>query len=125
MYTNSKKRWALFPLAIVAGATFFGFLVMLLWNYLMPEIFHLPEISFWQALLLLLLCRILFGGHFKHGNDRHFRLHQRMETMSPEEREAFREKWNSAYRFRNPVCRTQTKSENSKADESADESVPQ
>lgn len=120
MCTPSKKRWALFPLAIIAGITFFGFLVMLLWNYLMPAIFHLPEISFWQALLLLLLCRILFGGHFKHGNDRHFRWHQRMEEMSPEAREAFREKWNSAYRFRNPMCRTQAKPENNETEQSAD-----
>lgn len=120
MFTNSKKRWAFIPFAIAAGITFFGFLVMLLWNYLMPQIFKLPEIGFWQALLLLLLCRILFGGHFKHGNHDHFRMHRKLEKMSPEEREAFRKKWSSAHAFHNPLCRTGAKSENSETDESAD-----
>lgn len=35
--------------------------VFLLWNELMPAIFGLPTISFWQAFGLMLLCRLLFG----------------------------------------------------------------
>lgn len=34
--------------------------VMALWNILMPEIFGLTTITFWQALGLSLLCNILF-----------------------------------------------------------------
>ena len=37
-----------------------GYPVMLLWNWLMPEIFGLSEITFWQAIGLNILCTILF-----------------------------------------------------------------
>lgn len=42
--------------------TAFGYLLMYLWNWLMPLIFGLPVITFWQALGLCLLSKILFGG---------------------------------------------------------------
>ena len=37
-----------------------GYPVMLLWNWLMPELFGLSEITFWQAIGLNILCTILF-----------------------------------------------------------------
>ena len=48
--------------AVVAG--FFvlaGFLVVWLWNWLMPVLFRLPVITFWQAWGLLILATILFN----------------------------------------------------------------
>ena len=45
-----------------------GFVVMSLWNVLMPDIFGLPSITFFQAIGLLILSRLLFGGFPK---DRH------------------------------------------------------
>jgi hypothetical protein len=50
------------PLAALAFAALFGFAVMLLWNWVLPVVTGLPEITFWQALGLLALSRILFGG---------------------------------------------------------------
>jgi len=47
---------------MVLGAFFFGLIVMLLWNWLMPTIFTLPEITYWQAWGIFLLAKILFGG---------------------------------------------------------------
>ncbi len=38
----------------------FGLIVMLLWNWLMPEIFGLPRLDYWKAWGLLVLCWILF-----------------------------------------------------------------
>ena len=38
-----------------------GLPLMLLWNWLMPLIFSLSEISFWQAVGLNLLASILFA----------------------------------------------------------------
>jgi hypothetical protein len=38
----------------------FGGPLMLLWNWLMPTIFYLDEITFWQACGLQLLATILF-----------------------------------------------------------------
>ena len=46
----------------LAGLFFFGLVVMWLWNWLMPDIFGLPEITYWQGWGLLLLSCILFKG---------------------------------------------------------------
>ncbi|HKO04628.1 MAG TPA: hypothetical protein VJW51_07750 [Candidatus Acidoferrales bacterium] len=71
-----------------------GFVVMGLWNWLMPEIFGLPAISYWQAMGLTLLCKILFGGFGAsggRGGHRRRRLRERWEHMTPEEREKLRQ----------------------------------
>ncbi len=45
-----------------------GFGLMLLWNWLMPDLFGLPEIGYWQAVGLFVLCHLLFKGHHHHGH---------------------------------------------------------
>jgi hypothetical protein len=91
----------------VVGAlviTALGFVVMSLWNALLPPLFGTRAIHFWQALGLLVLSRILFGGfHRRHGFPfRHRqRMIQRWERMTPEEREKFKQG------FRGRFCRTQ------------------
>ena len=80
-------------LFVLLAATLFTFVVMWLWNWLMPVIFSLHAINFWQALGLLVLSKILFGGfHGRHGfgGGRRIRLIERWEQMTPEEREKFR-----------------------------------
>lgn len=78
------------PLAILALALF-GFIVMSLWNWLMPALFGLHTLTYWQAFGVLILSRILFGGlagRSCHGRDR---ARRRMwEHMTPEQRERFR-----------------------------------
>ena len=92
-----RKRWALalvaiplFALIFVAG---FGFAVHELWNLLMPELFHLPVISFWQAVGLLSLSWLLFGGWRgmprRHGGWGGHHRRERWERLTPEERERF------------------------------------
>ncbi|MBN1797910.1 MAG: hypothetical protein JW822_05015 [Spirochaetales bacterium] len=54
----------------VALAFVFGLFVMLLWNWLMPEIFGLTHITYWQAWGLVLLTHILFKSH-AHGKHDH------------------------------------------------------
>ena len=55
--------WILFGIvAITALAFLLGFVLMSLWNALMPQIFGLPEVSYWQAVGLFLLSKILLGG---------------------------------------------------------------
>jgi hypothetical protein len=49
---------------------FFGWVVMLLWNWLMPDIFGLKQIGYWQAWGLLILCTILFKGMHFHDDNR-------------------------------------------------------
>jgi hypothetical protein len=51
---------ALFIGTIAIIIVLLGYPVMLLWNWLIPEIFGLSEITFWQAIGLNILCTILF-----------------------------------------------------------------
>ena len=70
--------------------------VMLLWNALLPQLFHVPALQFWQAVAVLLLSRILFGGLRRggwHGPWRQRMWRERWEQMSPEERERLRERF--------------------------------
>lgn len=79
---------------VVAGIALFGFVVQRLWNWLIPEVFGWKSITFAQALGLLVLSKILFGGFHRRGGSRgrHWkhRLGQHWASMSPEERERFR-----------------------------------
>lgn len=58
----------LFGIAGLGLAFLFGWVVMLLWNWLMPEIFGLRRIGYWQAWGLLVLSGILFGRHGSSGS---------------------------------------------------------
>ncbi len=48
--------------AMTAFALVFGYVIMLLWNWLIPTLFGLGTIGFWQAVGILVLAKILFGG---------------------------------------------------------------
>lgn len=72
-----------------------GLVVMTLWNWLTPALFGFKTITYWQALGLIILCKMLFGrfagprggGGFR----RRLRMQERWERMTPEEREKFRQ----------------------------------
>jgi hypothetical protein len=75
------------------AATVFGFAVMWLWNWLMPALFGLHVIGYWQALGLLVLSKILFSGFRgrpSFPSDWRARMNRRWDQMTPEEREKFR-----------------------------------
>ena len=105
MRPRVKRLLFIAPLAVLGLALFTflgGEIVMLLWNWLLPPLFGWREITFWQALALLALCRILFGGFGRHGFSGsgmrrriaeriEARMEERMEHMTPEERERFRQ----------------------------------
>ena len=55
---------------VIALILLFGYITMRLWNWLMPEIFGLGAIHYWQALGLLILAKILFGGFGDHKSKR-------------------------------------------------------
>jgi hypothetical protein len=93
-----RRRWiVLAPLAIGGVLLFIGIggqVVQQLWNWLLPPLFGWRQITFWQAVGILALCRILFGGLGRHGFDRsrfRRRMAERWERMTPEERERFRQ----------------------------------
>ncbi|MDR2041792.1 MAG: hypothetical protein LBP98_05680 [Tannerella sp.] len=84
-------KHVLLGLAIAAG---FGAIVMWLWNWLIPATIGWKTLHFWQALGMLALARILFGGfggfggHWMHGHS-HSHLYEKWRKMTPEERETF------------------------------------
>jgi len=81
---------------VVLASVVFGFALKYLWNWLMPGLFGLHTISYWQAIGLFVLSKILFGGIHKHGGrggrGRKWKQHMeaRWQQMSAEEREKFR-----------------------------------
>ena len=88
------------PAAIVGMLVFAfigGQIVRLLWNWLVPSLFGLGQITFWQALGLLALCRILFGGCGFRGSSR--------SRRSPEERERLRQAMRQRFGFPPPEQR--------------------
>jgi hypothetical protein len=91
-------RWSVKGVAVLAAVAavlaLLSLAVMLLWNSLVPELFRGPRLEYWQALGLLLLSRILFGGlrgRGWHGHWRQRMWRERWESMTPEERERLRE----------------------------------
>jgi hypothetical protein len=66
-----KKRFWI-PLIVLAAVSVFSFLLLILWNWLMPTIFNLPLINFYQAFGLLLLSKLLFSGIHHRGRPHHF-----------------------------------------------------
>jgi hypothetical protein len=107
-----RRNWIFIIPAAIAGLVVFAFiggqLVRLLWNWLLPSLAGLPEITFWQALGILALSRILVGGFGMHGRSspggmrEHFhhrrvdrvadRVAHHWQHMSQEERERFRQR---------------------------------
>lgn len=105
-----KRFWfmkgIMFLLLFCAFVLLFGFVVMWLWNWLMPVLFHLTTINYYQAVGLLALSRLLFYPFSKHGMHRHRRCghqysgmewknrwHEKMQNMTAEEKEEFRKKY--------------------------------
>ena len=103
MRPRLKRVLWIAPLALLGIAVFIfvgGEIVMRLWNWLLPALFGWRQISFWQGLGILALCRILFGSHGWRGPGRsNFRrrmkerMAERWEQMTPEEREKARQRW--------------------------------
>jgi hypothetical protein len=94
METTMHKKAFRIPIMIFMGiiALFGGSIVaMLLWNALLPGLFHFPVITFWQTMGLLLLSRLIFGfgchnGHGHRGAGLgHW--HRNIDKLTPEEKE--------------------------------------
>jgi hypothetical protein len=95
MMTRKRRLLMIAPFAIAGVVAFVmlgGVLVRELWNWLLPPLLGLPQITFWQAIGVLALSRILFGGIGLRGCGPRGRFMDRMQPMSAEERELFRDR---------------------------------
>ncbi len=105
-----RKRLFFIPLAIVGIVVFIalgGAVVRLLWNWVTPPLFGFHLITFWQAVALLALCRILFGGFGMRGGHRGYgrrRMRDRWREMSPEERQRIRDRVISKFGLDEPTA---------------------
>ena len=123
--TRKRLIWIGAPLAMVGIALLMalgGWIVQHLWNWLLPPLFGWRMITFWQALALLVLCRILFGGfsgggHRGMGMGMRRRMRERMEErwaerwekMTPEEREKFRQGMHARCGFGDATAASESK----------------
>ena len=94
------KKGLLFLLCFVTFGLLIGLLVMGLWNAILPAVLGVKTITFLQALGILLLSKILFGG-FKGGSGRfgdrkqewRKKMQEKFGSMTPEEKEKFKSEW--------------------------------
>ena len=113
MKPRTKRLMVIAPLAILGMVLFTfigGEIVLHLWNWLLPPLFGFRQITFWQGLGILLLCRILFGGLGLRGSGRSEmrgrlkeRMAERWERMTPEERDRLRQSWRGRWGFCPPA----------------------
>ena len=100
-----KGTWILkITVMVLLAIAAVGFVTMSLWNWLVPDLFHGPILTFWQALGLLVLSKILFWSfgkkHHNHGG--HWRPYwkDRWTAMRPEDRERFKQKMKEKWCYR-------------------------
>ena len=92
-----KRYWIFkglgFLVLAVIALLVFGYVLMSLWNWVIPSVTGFHSVTFPQALALLVLSRILFGGFRGRGGGGYWRhrMRERWGTMTPEERERLRE----------------------------------
>ena len=89
-----RKKFIFIPFLVVGMLALISYVVMLLWNNLLPDILHVTAITYWQAAGILVLCKILFGFGGPRGRGGAPWMRHKMErfkNMSPEEQERFRE----------------------------------
>jgi len=100
---NKGKKFLKIFAAGVVCLLLLGAIIMLLWNWLVPQLFNGPQIGFVEALGLFALSKILFGswggGKCKNGGAHSWksRYYDKLSSMTPEDRERFKkrmsEKW--------------------------------
>ena len=96
-----KRFWPVkvlfFLIAVAAFLIVAGWIVMVLWNLILPDVVGVRQISWWQALGILVLSRLLFGswGRFgrRHLDHRKTMWRNKWKEMNDEERAAFKARW--------------------------------
>jgi hypothetical protein len=106
-YRIAKKIF-LVPL-FIAGLFLFTWFVMLLWNAVLPAaIPAIKAVTYWQAMGILVLSKVLFGfgrGCGGYNRSKH-RIAEKLKHMTPEEKEKFksqvRKRWGGKWNEEEP-----------------------
>lgn len=85
-----KKYIPLFVILFFVAIAVFGYVVMGLWNWLIPTLFSGPVITFWQAIGILVLSKILFGG-FGHGHNKNSKCDHQHDEWKEKIHEKFKD----------------------------------
>ena len=100
---SDLKRFAFFVPLIIILIFGLGFVVQYLWNALLPEIIGVGTVTYWQAMGILVLSKILFGG-FNGGKDKKSKrknckkgkisdLKEKWEQLDHEQKEKIKREW--------------------------------
>ena len=92
-----REPFFFIPLLVIGAIALFSWIVMLLWNGVVTDVFNVKAITFWQAAGLLILSKILFSsfrpgasGRWRKGGE-HWR--SKLMNMTPEQREQMKREW--------------------------------
>ncbi|MBD0333640.1 MAG: hypothetical protein ICV66_13420, partial [Chitinophagaceae bacterium] len=94
------RRFLFFLPLFFLGVLVFGWIVMLLWNNVASPVLHISTVTFWQALGILVLSKILFSSFTGRGGySRDYRKQKLMwNSMTPEQQQKFKEEWKNRCR---------------------------
>jgi Ca2+/H+ antiporter, TMEM165/GDT1 family len=97
MNQKYKRKKGFFILFAIVAVVALGFVVQGLWNNLLPEILGAKVITYWQAIGLFVLCRILFGSFSfrgkRNGPFSNPEFKGKFMNMSEEERAELKDRW--------------------------------
>ena len=102
LFRRKKKFLLIIPLVIGAIALF-TLLFQEIWNRVIPDVFHFTRVTFWQALGILVISKILFSGRFGGHNMRgkfRSKISKFKESFSEEDRNKLRQEWRNRCRNR-------------------------
>ena len=92
-FNRNRRKFILIPLGVAALLALISYIVMLLWNNILPNTLSVNPITFWQAMGIFVLCKILFGFG-RHGGGASWgkrKMLERCKQMTPEERQQFKD----------------------------------
>lgn len=105
IHRHFHPKYLVIPFVIAAVVLIFGFVVMWLWNAVMPQVFGVTAITYWQAVILLVLSKIFFHGWHSNHRDKfhdHADLKYRSSLakwwmcLSDEEKTRLRKSWETS-----------------------------